>query len=74
MPELAQIIALFAALLLVACLFIWANVLRGPLLQRLDGGRASNAGPAELASQVLVLAFGLSAVSAVLAIGGWIFP
>ena len=73
MAEFAQIISLCGALLLLACLFIWASVLRGPLLQRLDGGRASNAGPAELVSQVLVLAFGLSVVAAALAVGEWIF-
>jgi hypothetical protein len=73
MPEAAQIIALCAALLLVASLFIWSNVLRGPLLQRLDGKRASNAGPAELASKVLVVAFGLSVLAAIVGLGGWIF-
>ena len=73
MADFAQIIALCGALSLVACLFIWATVLRGPLLQRLDGERASNAGPAELASQVLLLAFCLSVVAAALAVGAWIF-
>ena len=73
MPEVAQTLALIAVLLLVASIGIWATILRGPLLQRLDGRRASNAGPSELASQVLVAAFGVSAVSAVLAIAGWIF-
>jgi hypothetical protein len=43
------------------------------LLQRLNGRRTSNVRPTELVSEVLVLALGLSAVAAGLAIVGWIF-
>jgi hypothetical protein len=50
------------------------ELLRGPLLQRLDGQRASNAAPAPLAMKLLMAAFGVSAVAAVLAIVGWISP
>jgi hypothetical protein len=74
MPEGARIIALFSALLLICSVGIWTALLRGPLLQRLDGGRASNGVPAEFAMQALVLAFGLSAVAAVLAIIGLVTP
>jgi len=73
MSETAQILAFLSALLLAASVAIWAK-LRGPLLQRLDGTRASNAGPAELATQVLVTAFGVAVLAAVLAVVGWIIP
>ena len=73
MPDTAQIFGLFSALLLAASIAIWAGLLRGPLLQRLDGSRASNARPAELAARALALALAVSALAAVLAIVGWLF-
>ena len=73
MPEAAGIIAILSALLLFASIAIWAKRLRGPLLQRLDGRRASNSAPAEIAIKALFLAFGLSVVAASLTIAGWIF-
>jgi hypothetical protein len=72
--EAARTLALFSALLLVVSATIWGKILRGPLLQRLDGSRASNDGPAELAMKTLVLAFALSSVAAVLAIVALIVP
>jgi hypothetical protein len=74
MPELAQILALLSALLMGISFAIWSQWLRGPLLQRLDGQRASNAAPAALAMKLLVAAFGLSAVAALLAMADWMFP
>lgn len=71
MSEAAQILAFLAALLLAAAVAMWAR-LRGPLLQRLDGTRASNARPAEIAAQVLVMAVGLAVLGAALAVVGWI--
>jgi len=53
---------------------IWVNWLRGPLLQRLDGLRVSNAGAAGFAVRLLMLALVVSAVAAALAIVGWISP
>jgi hypothetical protein len=53
---------------------IWANWLRGPLLERLDGQLTSNEALAGIAIKLLFLAFGVSAVAAVLAIVGWISP
>ena len=73
MTEAARTLALLSALALVVSIAIWARMLEGPMLQRLDGSRASNDGPAELAAKVLVLAFGLSAVAAVMAIAAWVF-
>ena len=74
MAEVAPALGIFSALLMVMSFAIWANWLRGPLLQRLDGGRASNARPARLAIQLLMVAFGVSAVAAVLAVAGWVAP
>lgn len=74
MTEAAGIFALFSALLLIVAVAIWGGFLRGPLMQRLGGRRESNAAPAELGSQALVLALGMSAVAAALALAGWIAP
>jgi hypothetical protein len=72
MPEIAQALAFLSALLIVMSFAIWSNWLRGPLLQRLDGQRASNTAPAALAIKLLMAAFGVSALAAMLAIAGWI--
>jgi hypothetical protein len=74
MLELAQTLAFASALLMVISVVIWLNWLRGPLLQRLDGHRASNAAPAALARKFLMIALGVSAVAAVLAVIEWISP
>jgi hypothetical protein len=74
MFEVARAFALGSALLMAIAFAIWANWLRGPLLERLDGQRASNAAPAALALKLLMVALAVSAVAAVLAIGGWMFP
>ena len=74
MAEVAAALGCFSALLMVVSLAIWASWLRGPLLQRLDGERASNAASAGIAINLLVAAFGVSAVAAVLAIVAWISP
>jgi hypothetical protein len=72
MTEVAQALAFLSALLMVIAFAIWLNWLRGPLLQRLDGQRASNATPAALAIKLLMAAVGVSALAAILAIVGWI--
>lgn len=74
MPEIARTLAFASAVLMAVSFAIWANWLRGPLLQRLDGGRGSNAAPAALAIKLLVAAFVVSALAAALAIVGWISP
>lgn len=72
--EAAQILALVSVLLLATSVAIWATMLRGPLLQRLDGRMASNAGAAEFASQLLVFSFALAGLAAALAFAGFIYP
>jgi len=74
MPEVARILAFGSALLLVMSFAIWINWLRGPLLQRLDGLRVSNGGPAGFAAGLLMLGFVVSVAGAALAIVGWISP
>ena len=74
MSEVARILAFVSAILMAISFVIWANWLRGPLLQRLDGQRASNAAPAALAIKLLIAAFAVSAVAAALAILEWISP
>ena len=74
MAELARTLGYLAALLMVISFAIWSNWLRGPLLQRLDGQRASNTAPAGFAIKLLFAALGVSALAAVLAIGDWISP
>jgi len=73
MMHVAVVLALCSALLLAAAVAIWTKTLRGPLMQRLDGGRQSNDKPAEAAAQLLVFAFVTSAMAAILAIIGWIY-
>jgi hypothetical protein len=74
MAHVSQALAFLAALLMAISFAIWSNWLRGPLLERLDGQRASNATPAALATTLLMAAFGISAVAAALAIAAWIAP
>lgn len=74
MPEIGRILAFAAALLMGISFAIWLSWLRGPLLQRLDGPRASNVAPAALAIKLLIVAFGVSLVAALFAIIGWIVP
>ena len=73
MFEVARLLGIVAAVSLIASVGVWAGILRGPLFERLDGWRKSNRAPAELAIQALVLALGLSALAAVLALVGWIY-
>jgi len=72
MIEAARILGSFSAVLLIVAVAAWVNLARGPRLQRLDGRSASNLKYAQFASRLLVLAAGLSAISAFLACVGWI--
>ena len=68
MFEASWVLGTFSALLLAGAVAIWAKVLRGPLLQRLDGKRGSDAAGAEWVSKMLVAAVAVGAIAAVLAI------
>ena len=71
MLEAARVLGVISAVLLVASIAAWVRLLRDPALQRLDGRVAPDSAQAQLASQLLMLAAGLSAVAAVLAVAGW---
>ena len=72
MVEAAGILGGISAVLLVAAIAAWIKLIRGPALQALDGRRHPDSGPTEIASQILMLAAGLSAAAAILAVGGLI--
>ena len=74
MAEVARALGVLSALLMAVSFAIWANWLRGALLQRLDGQRTSNARPARFAIRLLMVASGVSAIAAVLAVAGWVSP
>ena len=71
MLEGAQLFGGLSAILLLAAILVWASLLKGPLLQRLDGSRASNVRPAELAARILATALLVSAIAAVVAVLSW---
>ena len=71
MLEAARILGWLAAALLIAAIAAWVPLLSGLRLRRLDGGTEPDVARTELASRALILAFVLSALAAVLAIGGW---
>jgi hypothetical protein len=73
MVEAANILGLLAAILLMMSLIAWAKLLRGPPLQRADGGTEMDSDQGEVASKLLFWAFGLSSAAAFLALGALIF-
>ncbi len=70
MHDVAQAIGWLSAVVLIVAVGAWLKLLFQPALQRLDGRRPANGGKLEAASQLIVLAVGLSSVAAVLAIAG----
>jgi hypothetical protein len=63
----------FASVALLALAFgAWWKLWGTPKLARLDGLKGSRLAEGEFASRLLVLAAGLSAIAAVLAIAGWV--
>ncbi|MFL6729100.1 MAG: hypothetical protein ACJ8D6_03835 [Sphingomicrobium sp.] len=69
MLQAARVVGSFAAVSLMFAVAAWVKP-GGRSLQRLDG--RSEPGQTELAARLLVLAFGLSALAAALAIVDWI--
>ncbi len=68
MHEVAQAIGWLSAVVLIVAVGAWLKLLFRPALQRLDGRPPANGGRFEAASQLIVLAVGLSSVAAILAI------
>jgi hypothetical protein len=72
MVETTRVLGSLAAVLLIAAVVAWVRLFRGPL-RRLDGRTEWDPGQAELASQLLMWAAGLSTAAAMAAISRWIF-
>ena len=72
MLELGQVVGLFSAVVLAVAVAAWAKLGWSPSPLSMDGRSADNPAPVEFASQVMVLAFGLSALAAIFAVVGWI--
>ena len=71
MLEAARILAGVAVILLIVAVAVWANPLGRPQLRRPNGSAVANGGHLQIAAYLLLASVGLSAVAAVLAIGGW---
>jgi hypothetical protein len=70
MLETSGLLGWLSAALLFAAGAAWLKLGRGPILQRLNGRRPVETGQVENASRLLMVAVGLSAVAAVLALVG----
>ena len=73
MLESAGFLGWLSGALLFAAVAAWLKLGRRPLLQRLDGLSNSNNQQVERASRLLLMAVGLSAVAAALAIAALMF-
>lgn len=70
MLETSALVGWLSAALLFAAVAAWLKLGRGPVLQRLNGRRPLEKDQVEKASRLLVLAVGVSAVAAILAVVG----
>jgi len=70
MIEVARLLGAVAGVLLIVALGTWLNLFRGPTLRPIDGRARLSNRRVELGSKMLVLATGLSAAAALLAIVG----
>jgi hypothetical protein len=71
MIEASRILGFAAVALLALAIAAWLKLWRRPELARIRPSAVSKLAEGEFASRLLVLAAGLSAVAAVLAIAGW---
>ena len=69
--EASRILGFASVALLALAVAAWWKLWRSPALARLDGGKGSKFAEGEVAARLLVLAAALSAVAAMVAIGGW---
>ena len=74
MFESARALALLSAVLIVTSVAVFSKWLRGPLMQRLDGQRASNVAPSAIVLRLLMVALAISALAAALAVFDLISP
>ena len=73
MVEAGNVLGVIAAVLLLMAVVAWVKLIRGPLVQRLDGRTGMDEAQGELASKLLFWAAGLSSAAAFLAVAGWVF-
>ena len=71
MIEASRILGFASVALLAIAIATWLKIWRRPALARLDRARTPNLAQGEFASRLLILAAGLSAVAALVAIAGW---
>jgi hypothetical protein len=72
MLEFGQILGFFSALVLAAALVAFVKLGWNPVLGPVHGRSGDKSERAELASRLMVFAFGVSVIAAVLAVAGWI--
>jgi len=73
MVEAGNVLGVLAAVLLLMAVIAWVKLVRGPLMQRIDGRTGMDHRQGEFASELLLWAAGLSTAAMFLAVGGWIF-
>jgi len=73
MVEAGNVLGVLAAVLLLMAVVAWVKLIRGPLMQRIDGRTGMEPTQGEFASELLLWAAGLSTAAIFLAVSGWIF-
>ena len=73
MVEAGRILGVLSAVLLLMAVITWVKLIRGPLMQRMDGRTGLDLAQGEFASELLFWAAGLSSAAMLLAIVGRIF-
>ena len=73
MVEAGNVLGVLAAVLLLMAVVAWIKLIRGPLMQRIDGRTGTDPSEGEFAPELLLWAAGLSTAAIFLAVGGWIF-
>jgi hypothetical protein len=73
MVEAGNVLGAIAAVLLLMAVIAWLKLIRGPLVQRLDGRTGMDEAQGERASKLLFWAAGLSSAAAFVGVAGWIF-
>lgn len=68
MTEFTYLLGGISAILLIAAFATWSNLFGGPILRPIDGRARLSGAQTERGSQYLVIATGVGAVAAILAI------
>ena len=73
MVEAGNVLGVLAAVLLLMAVIAWIKLIRGPLMQRIDGRTGTDLRQGEFASELIFWAAGLSSAAMFAAVAGWIF-